>query len=132
MEIYTGFDRLTREEESNSEVVSKSKQMEYRVWDYLEQLDMKYVDFKTFIEDSLRVSSREEGPTITSLDPFSPKTTSQHLSESQCSEKITCTLKKKPLLNPKVCLGFKEKTIVVEPPSPAINHPVADQQEEEC
>ena len=76
MEIYTGFDRLTREEESNSEVVSKSKQMEYRVWDYLEQLDMKYVDFKTFIEDSLRVSSREEGPTITSLDPFSPKTTS--------------------------------------------------------
>ncbi len=56
IDIYTGFDRLAREEESSSGAVTRSKQMEYRVWDYLEKLDMKVVDFKSFIEDSMRVS----------------------------------------------------------------------------
>jgi hypothetical protein len=56
LEVYTGFDRLTREEECASMTTSKFKILEYRVCDYLVNLGISGVDFKSYIVDRLRGS----------------------------------------------------------------------------
>jgi hypothetical protein len=129
MEVYTGFDRMAREEDQEDAAsLSGTKEQEYRVCDYLDDLGVRVVDFKSYIEDMSWVSQSESVREI-SLNEVPTSDRAGEGTFSECVGNLSSPQRWAKKLNTKKVGSLNLRISVVEAPNQARN---SQNSEDEC